>query len=94
MDYSSSVYGYYACGGATSAYCDPTLEKMRVEANQLAGDARDKALQEIAKYVYDKVVTVPVGQPKFFFGLAKNIQWKPRLDGFVLVKEMTVSNAN
>jgi peptide/nickel transport system substrate-binding protein len=94
MDYSSSVEGYYACGGATSAYCDPTLEKMRVEANQLAGDARDKALQEIAKYVYDKVVTVPVGQPKFFFGLAKNIQWKPRLDGFVLVKEMTVSNAN
>lgn len=92
MDYSSSVEGYYACGGATSAYCDPTLEKMRVKANQLAGDERDKALQDIAKYVYDKTVTVPVGQPKFFFGLAKNLQWKPRIDGFVLVKEMTISN--
>jgi hypothetical protein len=65
---------------------------MRVQANQLAGDARDKALQDIAKYVYDKTVTVPVGQPKFFFGLAKNLQWKPRIDGFVLLKEMTVKN--
>jgi peptide/nickel transport system substrate-binding protein len=91
MDFSASVEGYYACNGATSAYCDPQLEKMRTAANQLAGDKRDKALQDIAKYVYDKTVTVPVGQPKFFFGLAKNVQWKPRMDGFVLVKEMTVT---
>ncbi|BCB78251.1 ABC transporter substrate-binding protein [Phytohabitans flavus] len=91
MDYSSSIEGYYACKGATSAYCDPELEKLTAAANQLAGGERDTALQNIAKYVYDRYITVPVGQPNFYFGLATGIDWKPRLDGFLLVKEMKVS---
>jgi peptide/nickel transport system substrate-binding protein len=91
MDYSSSIEGYYSCKGATSAYCDPELEKLTAAANQLAGDQRDAALQNIAKYVYDRYITVPVGQPNFYFGLAKNLDFKPRLDGFLLVKEMKVS---
>lgn len=91
MDYSSSIEGYYACKGATSAFCDPELETMYAAANQLAGDPRDAALQDIAKWVYDRHITVPIGQPNFYFGLASNIDWKPRLDGFLLVKEMKLS---
>jgi peptide/nickel transport system substrate-binding protein len=88
MDYSGSIEGYYSCDGATSAYCDPVLEERYDAANSLSGDERAAALKEIAEYVYDKVPVVPIGQPNFFFGLAENLDWSPRLDGFVLIKEM------
>ncbi|MCV2489290.1 ABC transporter substrate-binding protein [Geodermatophilus sp. YIM 151500] len=88
MDYSGSIEGYYSCDGATSAYCDPELERMYDRANSLAGDEREAALQEIAQYVYDRIPVVPIGQPNFYFGMAEELTWSPRLDGFVLIKEM------
>jgi peptide/nickel transport system substrate-binding protein len=91
MDYSGSIEGYYSCGGATSAYCDPELEQKYDAANSMAGEERDAALKEIAAYVYEKVPVVPIGQPNFYFGMAKNLTWSPRLDGFVLIKEMELS---
>lgn len=92
MDYSGSVVGYYSCGGATSAYCDPQLEKMFAAAVGTSGDARQQALADIAKYVYDQVPVVPIGQPNFNFGLTERLNWKPRIDGFILLKEMTFNS--
>ncbi len=88
MDYSGSIEGYYSCDGATSAFCDPELEKKYDTANSLSGEERDAALQEIAQYVYEQVPVVPIGQPNFYFGMAENLDWTPRLDGFLLIKEM------
>jgi len=91
MDYSASVEGYYACEGPTSAYCDQTLQKQYEEATTLEVEAREKALEDIAAYVYEHVPVVPIGQPNFHFGLSEELQWTPRLDGFVLLKEMTLA---
>lgn len=92
MDYSLSVNSYYRCNSVVGTYCNPAVDKMHDSASQLTGDARDKALQEIAKYVHGEYPIVPVGQTSFYFGLAGNLQWKPRLDGFILLKEMTVTS--
>ena len=92
MDYSGSVVSYYSCEGNTSAYCDPELEKMYAAAVGTSGDARQQALANIAKYVYDQVPVVPIGQPNFNFGLADRLNWKPRIDGFILLKEMTLNS--
>lgn len=92
MDYSGSVVSYYSCEGNTSAYCNPELEKMYAAAVGTSGDARQQALANIAKYVYDQVPVVPIGQPNFNFGLADRLNWKPRIDGFILLKEMTLNN--
>jgi peptide/nickel transport system substrate-binding protein len=92
MDYSGSVVSYYSCEGNTSAYCDPELEKMYAAAVGTSGDARQQALANIAKYVYDQVAVVPIGQPNFNFGLADRLNWKPRIDGFILLKEMTLNS--
>ncbi len=89
MDYSGSVGGYYSCDGQTSAYCDPTLESMYAAATPQTGDARQTALAEIAEYVYEEVPVVPVGQPNFNFALSERLKWAPRLDQFILLKEMT-----
>lgn len=90
FDYSASVGGYYACNGPVSAYCDENVDALYREALQLSGDERDSKLQELAEYVYNDVAIVPVGQPSFFFGLSDRVDWEPRADGFILLKEITL----
>lgn len=90
MDYAASM-GYYTCDGTPSNLCDPTLEAMIAEAQALSGDARDAALQEVAAYVHDLYYIIPVGYPSFNFGLVDGIDWEPRMDGFILIKEFQFS---
>ena len=73
---------------STSAYCDPKLDRLYKKAVALTGDARQQALQQIDDYAYQQVPIVPIGQPNFFYGIAQNLDWAPRLDGFLLIKEM------
>ena len=91
MDYSGSIGGYYSCTGQTSAYCDQTLEDMYVEATAATGEDRQEKLAAIAEYVYETVPVVPIGAPSFNFGLSNRLDWTPRMDGFILLKEMTLS---
>jgi len=91
MDYSGSVQGYLTCAGSTSAYCNPKVDRMYNKAVALTGDARKQALQQIDDYTYQQVPIVPIGQPNFFYGIAQNLSWSPRLDGFLLIKEMKLS---
>jgi peptide/nickel transport system substrate-binding protein len=88
MDYSSTVTAYYTCRARNSVVCDETLEQMHQKALPLKGAEREKAYQEIAKYIHDQVYTVPIGHPNFYYGLSTKVEWKPRLDGFIMVKEM------
>jgi peptide/nickel transport system substrate-binding protein len=88
LDYSFSVNNYYTCEGRLSAYCDPKVDEMHKAAVQLVGEERAKAYRDIAKYVYDDFGTVPLGQPNFYYGLSNRLDWKVRIDGFMLAKEM------
>ncbi|MDG4798370.1 ABC transporter substrate-binding protein [Micromonospora sp. WMMD1082] len=92
MDYSLTVNSYYRCNSVVGTYCDRALDRQHDEASQLTGDARDQALIAIAKNVHENVAAVPVGQTTFYFGLADNVRWKPRLDGFILLKEMAITS--
>jgi peptide/nickel transport system substrate-binding protein len=88
MDFSTSVGGYFTCAAVNSTVCDPALDEMHKAALPLAGAERDKAFQAIQKYVYDRFYTIPIGHPNFYFGLSQRVEWAPRLDSFLLVKEM------
>ncbi len=92
MDYSGSVVSYYDCNGKTAAYCDPQLGAMLADANAKMGQERQDALAAIAEYVYKTVPVVPIGLPKFNFALSERLNWMPRQDGFILLKEMTFTN--
>jgi peptide/nickel transport system substrate-binding protein len=88
LDYSFTVNNYYTCDGRLSSYCDPKVDEMHKAAVGLLGEPRVKAYQDIAKYVYDDFGVVPLGQPNFYYGLSKRLDWAVRVDGFMLVKEM------
>ncbi|MGE3270314.1 MAG: ABC transporter substrate-binding protein [Chloroflexota bacterium] len=88
MDYSSTVTAYYTCKARNSVVCDEKLEEMHQKALPLKGTEREKAYQDIAKYIHEQFYTVPIGHPNFYYGLSDKVEWKPRLDGFIMVKEM------
>ena len=88
MDYSSSVTSYYTCPARNSTVCDPVVTEMHAKALPLTGAERVKAYQDIAKYVHDQYYTIPIGYPNYYYGLSPKLEWKPRLDAFIMVKEM------
>jgi peptide/nickel transport system substrate-binding protein len=64
------------------------MDEKYTKAISLGGAEREKALQEIGKFVYDNYITIPVGHPAFYFATSQRLEWTPRPDGFILVKEM------
>jgi peptide/nickel transport system substrate-binding protein len=90
MDLSRTASAYFVCSGPSSTVCFPEFEDLYNKALPLAGTERDKAFQFLAKRVHEEVAMFPVGRMGVYFGASKRLQWKPRLDGFLLVKEMTL----
>ena len=91
MDVSTTASAYYRCDGAASTYCNPELDEMLAEALPLTGDERVEAFQAITKMFYDDYAAVPIIHMPLFYGLAANLNWEPRLDAFMLIKEMSYS---
>ena len=92
MDAAATVGAYFTCEGRNSTYCNPAVDKMQQDASVLAGAEREKAYQNILKTVYDDYAVIPVGHPDLFFGMTGRVDWKDRLDGFMLLKEMKLKS--
>lgn len=90
MDFSSSL-DYFGCVGWGSGVCDQRIEDLVATALPIpaTGEERGEALQQIFDYVYENYYIAAIGQPDFYFGLDENLQWTDRLDGLILLKEMS-----
>ncbi len=90
LDFSRTASGYFTSDARQSVEIDPKIDELAKKASPLTGEMRVKAYQELGKYIYDRVLFIPVGRVEFFFGLSSRLDWKPRLDGFILLKEMAL----
>lgn len=88
MDVSSTAQAYYSCEGGSSTYCDPELDEALEAAIPLTGEEREEALAEVTRMFYEDYGAIPIIHMPLFYGLAENLVWEPRLDGFMLLKEM------
>jgi len=91
MDVSATASSYYRCDGGASLYCDPALDEALTAAQSLTGEERNTALAAVTKMYYDAYASVPVLYLPLSYGLAANLEWEPRLDAFMLLKEMTLT---
>jgi peptide/nickel transport system substrate-binding protein len=91
MDASATAASYYTCDGAASVYCDPELDAALETALPLTGEERVAALNVVQQMFYDAYASVPIIHMPLNYGLAANLQWTPRLDAFMLLKEMTLT---
>lgn len=88
MDVSSTARAYYSCDGGSSTYCNPELDEALNAALPLTGEARQEALAAVTAMFYEDYGAIPIIHMPLNYGLAANLEWTPRLDGFILVKEM------
>lgn len=90
MDFAASVNSYYRCEGTQSTYCNPAVDELHKAANEKTGKERDAAYQAIAARVYDDYGIIPIGRLYYYWGLSSRLKWEPRLDGLMLLKEMSL----
>jgi peptide/nickel transport system substrate-binding protein len=90
LDYSEVVSNYYVINGKDTSYDDPQIDALQKAALPLTGAEREKAYQALAVYVAKNMNMIPICQPNFSFGLSARLQWQSRMDGFILLKEMSL----
>jgi peptide/nickel transport system substrate-binding protein len=89
MDASASSF-YFSCApDSNSTYCNEDIVRLTEEAAKLEGEARDEAFQEIGAILYEDVPFVPIEHRVINYGMVEDLVWTPRLDRFMLVKEMS-----
>lgn len=90
MDASATTSNYFSCApDSNSTYCNEDIERLTAEASTLEGEARDEAFQEIGALLYEDVAVVPIEHRVINYGMVEDLVWTPRLDRFMLVKEMS-----
>jgi peptide/nickel transport system substrate-binding protein len=88
LDSSRPFETYYMCGGRNHIGCDPEFDRQFQAAKLLEADARDKALQGLWEYAYDKYWYVPLFGLNWSHGASARLQWEPRVDGQVVFRDM------
>ncbi len=89
MDVSQTFSGYYRCDGGVSTFCDPEIDAMTAESAVITTEERDAELAATTAAFMEQIPVVPIVHLPFFYGVAADLNWEPRLDAFMLVKEMS-----
>jgi peptide/nickel transport system substrate-binding protein len=88
MDYSASLSSQLSCLREPSSVCVPEFTEMSSEAATLTGEARDEALQELARIAYDEVYNPAAIHLNLSYIADECLVWSPPLDHRVRAKEM------
>jgi peptide/nickel transport system substrate-binding protein len=89
MDVSQTFSGYYRCDGGVSTFCDPEIDTLTAEAAAITTEERDAELAAVTAAYMEHIPVIPIVHLPFFYGVAADLNWQPRLDAFMLVKEMS-----
>ncbi|MFT4041325.1 MAG: ABC transporter substrate-binding protein [Thermomicrobiales bacterium] len=92
MDVGLTAATWYRCSGGVASYCDPELDAAIDAANPLVGDERAAAFADITRRFQEAYSVAPILHLAFLYGTADTLNWEPRLDGFMLVKEMSLTS--
>ncbi|MBI5956230.1 MAG: ABC transporter substrate-binding protein [Chloroflexi bacterium] len=92
LDASRTLSGLFTSKGNQAAYANPEVDKL-VEAAATETDLakREEMYRKAVKIINEEAACIFLLNLENIYGLSKRLEWTPRLDGRVLVKEMTVS---
>jgi peptide/nickel transport system substrate-binding protein len=93
LDPSRQLATYYQAGGIGSSNSDQALSDLVTKGRETLDEAeRDSVYQEAVKIAYDGNYFVWLVSNEDLYGLSERIQWTPRVDSKLLVKEMSVAS--
>ncbi len=87
--HSKTKDGKYGKFNGTS-FLDEELDQLIEESEKIIEtEERNQALNKIMKKVVEeKIVGMPLFETQVIYGVKKNIDWKPRMDGYILASEV------
>lgn len=92
LDPDRQLSTYYQMGGVGSSNSDAELSALIDSGRtELDPEARATIYQEAVKLAYDQAYFVWLASNQDLYGLSERLQWTPRVDSKLLVKEMSVT---
>lgn len=92
LDPDRQLSTYYAAGGIGSSNSNAELAELVTRGRaELDEDARQAIYEEAVQIAYDEAYFVWLVNNSDVYGLSANLQWQPRVDAKILVKEMSVT---
>jgi len=92
MDADRTFSGYYSCSGRVSSYCNDRVTQLIDEGRTETNVAKRLSMyQEVVKLSRDEAAFIFLVNLENIYGLSPRLQWEPRLDGRILMKDMTLS---
>ncbi len=90
-DMSSTIGLYLACDAVASTWCNDDAEALHEQARPLSDSAeRQRLYQQYNALFYEDAPYVTIAQMPFFHGVGEDLVWQSRLDGVILLKDMSI----
>ena len=92
LDPDRQLSTYYQSGGVGSSNTNEELSALIDQGrSELDAAARTEIYQQAVKIAYDEAYFVWTVNNQDVYGASENLQWAPRVDSKILVKEMTLA---
>lgn len=92
LDADRQLSTYYQAGGVGSSNTNEELSNLITQARQETDpDARADLYNEALQIAYDEAYFVWLVNNEDIYGMSDRLEWQPRVDAKLLVKEMSVS---
>ncbi|MFN4154380.1 MAG: ABC transporter substrate-binding protein [Paracoccaceae bacterium] len=91
FDYARTYAANHRCSGPASTGCDEARDAVFDAAAELIGDERRDAFAQIADMMYRDpahLMFLPVAHPSIFHGVDTGLDWQPRSDMQLLLRDL------
>lgn len=93
FDLAPTASNYFVCDGHPSSYCNPEADELFRKGAASIGEEREHYFQELSRVVYeDNPYIMMVNQPLFHGVNHENLDWSPRIDMSIQLKDMAPVN--
>lgn len=92
LDADRTLSALFHSKGSQAAYSNPEVDKL-VDEGRTETDVtkREEMYHKVVQIVHDEAACIFLLNLDDVYGLSKRLEWTPRLDGRILVKEMTLT---
>ncbi|EWG97764.1 hypothetical protein Q427_34270 [Halomonas sp. BC04] len=95
FDLAPTASNYFVCDGAPSSYCNPEADELYRKGAAATGEEREQYFQELSRIVYeDNPYIMMVNQPLFHGVNHESLEWSPRIDMSIQLKDMAPATDN
>jgi len=91
LDADRTLSGMFTLGGSQAAYNNSTVDQLVEDARTETGvETREDMYHQAVQTIYDEAACIFMLNLDNIYGLSERLEWTPRLDGRIMVNEMTL----